>query len=154
MVDSILLEALNEVFKPLGFRKKSANWYRVSGDLYCVVSVQQSSWGGSCYVNIGFAPAVKVRAGWLPESKCLVRFRVDALASIFREGLDLLSGEVAEAREEGDLRADLVERVVSPVAQAINSVESIQDLKSLLHASVSDQVFIHSEIRDKLLAKC
>lgn len=153
MVNSILMGALNEVFKPLGFRKKSANWYRVSGDLYCVVSIQASSWDESCYVNIGFAPAVKVKAGWLPESKCLVRFRVDAITSIPREGLDLLSGEAAEAHGEDTLRADLVEKVASPVAQAISSIESIQDLKSLLHTSVSDQVFIHREIRDELLAE-
>ncbi|MYU56471.1 MULTISPECIES: DUF4304 domain-containing protein [Streptomyces] len=153
MVNSILLEALNEVFKPLGFRKKSANWYRMSGDLYCVVSVQESSWDESCYVNIGFAPAVKVKEGWLPESKCLVRFRVDAITSISREGLDLLSGEVVEARGDGGLRVDFVEKVASPVALAVNSIESIQDLKSLLRTSVNDQVFIHREIRDELLAE-
>lgn len=150
MVNSIFLEALNEVFKPLGFRNKSANWYRVSGDLYCVVGVQESSWDESCYVNIGFAPAAKVKAGWLPESKCLVRFRADAITSISREGLDLLSQEVAESRGEGGLRVDFVEKVAYPVARAVDSIESIQDLKSLLRTSVSDQVFIHREIRGEL----
>ncbi|MFG3165461.1 DUF4304 domain-containing protein [Streptomyces sp. NPDC048232] len=151
MVNSVLLEAFNEVFKPLGFRKKSANWYRASGDLYCVVGVQESSWDESCYVNIGFAPAANVKTGWLPESKCLVRFRADAITSISRDGLDLLSGEVAEVRGGGDLRLDLVEKVASPVAQAVNSIESIQDLKNLLRTSDSDQVFVHREIRDELL---
>lgn len=151
MGNSILLEALNEVFKPLGFRKKSANWYRVSGDLYCVVGVQESRWDESCYVNVGFAPAVNVKAGWLPESKCLVRFRADAITSISREDLDLLSGEVTETSEEDGLRADLVEKIATPVARAVNPVESIQGLKSLLRTSVSDQVFIHREIRGELL---
>ncbi|MBL1085222.1 DUF4304 domain-containing protein [Streptomyces actinomycinicus] len=151
MVNSIILEVLNEVFKPLGFRKKSANWYRVSGDLYCVVAVQESRWGESCYVNVGFAPVVNVKAGWLPESKCLVRFRVDALTSISREGLDLLSGQAAEVGGEDDLRVGLVEKIATPVAQAVNPIESIQDLKSLLCTSVSDQVFIHREIRGELL---
>ncbi|PWI12598.1 hypothetical protein DI272_43830 [Streptomyces sp. Act143] len=153
MVKTILVEALNEVFKPLGFRKKSTNWYRVSGDLYCVVSVQDSSWDESCYVNIGFAPAAKVKASWLPESKCLVRFRADTITSISREGLDLLSGEVAEAGGEGGLRVALVEKVASPVARAVNSIDNIQGLTSLLRTSISDQVFIHREIRDELLAE-
>lgn len=39
----------------------------------------------------------------------------------------------------------------APVAQAVNPIESVQDLKTLLSASVSHQVFIHHEIRDKLL---
>ncbi|RMB81837.1 DUF4304 domain-containing protein [Streptomyces shenzhenensis] len=151
MVNSILLEALNEVFKPLGFRKKSANWYRVSGDLYCVVGVQESRWNESCYVNVGFAPAVNVKAGWLPESKCLVRFRADAITSISREDLDLLSGEAVETSGEDDLRVGLVEKIAAPVARAVNSIESIQGLKSLLRTSVSDQVFIHREIRGELL---
>ncbi len=72
MINSVLLEAFNEVFKSLGSRKKSANWYRVSGDLYCIVGVQESHWDESCYVNVGFTPAANVKAGWLPESKCLV----------------------------------------------------------------------------------
>ncbi|MEU2747851.1 DUF4304 domain-containing protein [Streptomyces collinus] len=151
MVNSILLEALNEVFKPLGFRKKSANWYRVSGDLYCVVGVQESHWDESCYVNVGFAPAVNVKAGWLPESKCLVRFRADAITSISREDLDLLSGRAAETSGEDDLRVGLVEKIATPVARAVNPIESIQGLKSLLRTSVSDQVFIHREIRGELL---
>ncbi|WP_407560849.1 DUF4304 domain-containing protein [Streptomyces sp. 184] len=151
MVNSILLEALDEVFKPLGFRKRSANWYRVSGDLYCVVGVQESRWDESCHVNVGFAPAVNVKAGWLPESKCLVRFRADAIISIPRGDLDLLSGEVVEASGENFLRADLVEKIATPVACAVNPVESIQGLKSLLRTSVSDQVFIHREIRGELL---
>lgn len=151
MVNSILLEALNEVFKPLGFRKKSANWYRVSGDLYCVVGVQESHWDESCYVNVGFAPAVNAKAGWLPESKCLVRFRADAITSISREDLDLLSGQAAEAQGEDSLRMSLVQKIAAPVARAVNPIESIQGLKSLLRTSVSDQVFIHREIRGELL---
>lgn len=151
MINSILLEALNEVFKPLGFRKKSANWYRVSGDLYCVVGVQESRWDESCYVNVGFAPAVNVKAGWLPESKCLVRFRADAITSISREDLDLLSGEAPATSGEDDLRVGLVEKIATPVARAVNSIENIQGLKSLLRTSVSDQVFIHREIRGELL---
>ncbi|NVI33154.1 DUF4304 domain-containing protein [Streptomyces sp. CAI-17] len=151
MINSVLLEALNEVFKSLGFRKKSANWYRVSGDLYCIVGVQESRWDESCYVNVGFTPAVNVKAGWLPESKCLVRFRADAIASISREDLDLLSGEAAKASGEDDLRVGLLEKIANPTARAVDSVENMQDLKSLLRTSVSDQVFMHREIRAELL---
>lgn len=151
MINSILLEAFNEVFNSLGFRKKSANWYRVSGDLYCIVGVQESRWGESCYVNVGFTPAVNVKAGWLPESKCLVRFRADAITSISREDLDLLSGEAAKASGEDDLRVGLLEKIANPAARAVDPVENMQNLKSLLRTSVSDQVFMHREIRGELL---
>ena len=153
MVSSILTEALNDVFKPLGFRKKSANWYRVSGDLYCVVNVQKSPWGdGSCDVNIGFAPAVKAEKGWLPESKCLLRFRAGAITSVSREGLNLLSVETAELRGEDALRADLVEKIADPVARAVNPIDSIQGLRSLLRTNVNNQVFIHRELQDELMS--
>ncbi|MFE7500528.1 DUF4304 domain-containing protein [Streptomyces albidoflavus] len=151
MINSVLLEAFNEVFKSLGFRKKSANWYRVSGDLYCIVGVQESRWDESCYVNVGFTPAVNVKAGWLPESKCLVRFRADAITSISREDLDLLSGEAAKASGEDDLWVGLLEKIANPAARAVDPVENMQNLKSLLRTSVSDQVFMHREIRGELL---
>ncbi|MEU4173308.1 DUF4304 domain-containing protein [Streptomyces sp. NPDC026665] len=153
MVNPILLEALNEAFKPLGFRKKSASWYRVTGNLYCVVSAQVSGWDESCYVNIGFAPAAKVETGWLPESKCLVRFRVDAITSISREGLDLLAEEGISKHNDSDLHAELVEKIATPVAELVNSIENTQDLKSLLRTEISEQVFIHREMIDELLAE-
>ncbi|WP_075021409.1 DUF4304 domain-containing protein [Actinomadura madurae] len=151
MVNSILLEAINEVLVPLGFRRKSANWCRVSGDLYCVVNVQKSRWDESCYVNVGFTPAAKVKTGWLSESKCLVRFRVDAISSISREGLELLSGGWVDASGEREFRGDVVDKIATPVARTVDSIASMQDLKYLLHTSISDQVFIHREVRDELL---
>ncbi|MFI6700568.1 DUF4304 domain-containing protein [Streptomyces sp. NPDC050509] len=151
MANSVFLEAFNEVFKPLGFRKKSANWYRVSGELYCVVGLQESGWDKSCYVNVGFAPAEKAKAGWLPESQCLVRFRVDSLASISDDGLKLLSGDAAEGGKESEFRVSLVERIAAPAALAVDPIETLEDLKSLLQSGVSGQVFVHREIKDVLL---
>lgn len=151
MVNSVFLEAFDEVFKPLGFRKKSANWYRVSGELYCVVGLQKSSWDESFYVNVGFSLAEKVKTGWLPESRCLVRFRVDSIASISEDGLRLLSGEVTEGGKESEFRVSLVERIVVPVALVVGPIGTLDDLKSLLQSGVSGQVFIHREIRDVLL---
>ncbi|WP_066943736.1 DUF4304 domain-containing protein [Streptomyces lushanensis] len=151
MVNSVFVEAFVEVFKPLGFRKKSANFYRVSGDLYCVVGLQGSSWDESCYVNVGFAPAEKAKAGWLPESQCLVRFRADAIASISDDELKLLSREVTEGGKESEFRVSLVERIAVPVALTVGSIGALEDLKSLLQSGISGQVFIHREIRDVLL---
>lgn len=151
MDNSVFVEAFNEVFKPLGFRKKSANWYRVSGSLYCVVGLQKSNWDDSCYVNVGFATAEKAKAGWLPESQCLVRFRADAIASISSDALKLLAGEAPERYKESNFRLSLVEEFAVPVALTVDSIRALEDLKPLLQSGVSGQVFIHRAIRDLLL---
>ncbi|MFF4614168.1 DUF4304 domain-containing protein [Streptomyces albidoflavus] len=80
MINSVLLEAFNEVFKSLGFRKKSANWYRVSGDLYCIVGVQESRWDESCYVNVGFPEKRRRRVermtfGWASSRRLQIQRR-------------------------------------------------------------------------------
>ncbi|MER8072594.1 DUF4304 domain-containing protein [Streptomyces sp. NPDC094034] len=152
MVHSALLEAFDDVLRPLGFRKKSGSWYRISGDLYGLVGVQKSSWDESYYVNVGFAPAGKVKEGWLPESKCLVRFRVDAITSISRKGLELLSVEGEEVARSDELRSSLVEEIVVPVALLVDPIGSLGDLKSLLRSGVSGRVFIHHEIREKMFS--
>ncbi|MFG3296579.1 DUF4304 domain-containing protein [Streptomyces sp. NPDC048179] len=143
------MEVFDEVFRPLGFRKKSGSWYRVSGDIYCIVGVQKSSWDESCYVNVGFAPTGTTKDGWLPEAKCLVRFRADAITSISREGLELLSER--EGVRPSELRSSLMEKIAVPVALSVDPIGSLGDLQSLLRSGVSGQVFIHREIREALL---
>ncbi|MFG2960812.1 DUF4304 domain-containing protein [Streptomyces sp. NPDC048291] len=152
MVNSApLLEVFDEVFRPLGFRKKSGSWYRTSGDIYCLVGVQKSSWDESCYVNVGFAPTGTTKDGWLPENKCLVRFRVDAITSISREALELLSEGRREGVRPNELRSSLMEKIAVPVALLVDPIRSLGDLQSLLRSRVSGQVFIHREIREAVL---
>ncbi|WP_402462183.1 DUF4304 domain-containing protein [Isoptericola aurantiacus] len=150
MPNSNLVEAFKQAFKPLGFKKKVANWYRSSGDLYTVVGLQDSSWDGSNYVNIGFAPVAYAKSGWLADSKCLVRFRAESITSISRDSLILLSGRTMKEVAGDDLRAAVLEHIANPVARVVDPVEDIQDLKMLLRTKVSDQVFIHRDIKKEL----
>ena len=55
---------LARVLKPRGFRKGGCNWFRTtSADLYQVVNLQKSSWGGgNCYLNLAGTPSCRTRA--------------------------------------------------------------------------------------------
>jgi hypothetical protein len=91
-----LLDVLGNQLAPLGFRRRTANWYRAGSELYLVVNVQRSSWGDVLYVNVGAAPIGRTTGGWLPESKCLVRFRAEALDGVPAEALVALSDSAFE----------------------------------------------------------
>jgi hypothetical protein len=74
VLDSLLLSE--------SFRRRSHNWYRVADRIYAVVNLQESSFDDACYVNIGFSLADDASNGWIPEQKCQVRFRAEALHAI------------------------------------------------------------------------
>lgn len=86
-----LVEVVSEVLAPLGLKRRSNSWYRAGKDVYAVVSLQRSSWDSSVYVNVGFSPVEQADRGWLPDSKCQVRFRVDAVRSVSPAASALLS---------------------------------------------------------------
>src|SRR5690349_16423098 len=88
VVQSELMAVLGSVLKPLGFRRRRANWFRCAAQVYSVLNVQKQDWGNcGCYINFGFAPADHTSDGWLGEHKCVARFRIDSLATTRVEDL-------------------------------------------------------------------
>ncbi|MQS07542.1 DUF4304 domain-containing protein [Streptomyces alkaliphilus] len=147
MVQSAVVRVVDESIKPLGFQRRGHSWYRITSDLYSVINVQKSRWSESCYINIGFSPSGQVENLWLPESRCQVRFRLDSLKRITREGLLLLEGGTDQ---EVKLRASLVEKIGNPLAQFVVGVTNLDDLRGALNSDVTGNVFIHGEIRPLL----
>lgn len=146
-VESALTDVLNEALRPLALRRRGSTWYRLGQTLYSVVDVQRSRWDDSCYVNIGFAPADRVPKSYLPESKCLVRFRLDALRSVAPADVRLLNeGSVAELGESS-WRAAAAERIAAPVARLVAEVSDLDGLRDLLQTKVTERVFVHRDVR-------
>ncbi|MGV9853618.1 DUF4304 domain-containing protein [Streptomyces sp. NPDC003442] len=149
-MQSAVVRVIGEAVKPLGFQRRGHSWYRVTSDLYAVINVQKSRWDESCYVNIAFSPASQAEDSWLPESKCQVRFRLNSLKSITPEGLLLLEENSRQEIGEGEFQSSLVEKIGTPIAQFMDDVTRLGDLKDALDSGVTEKVFVHREMRSLL----
>jgi hypothetical protein len=49
-----LIDFLNNIFKPLGFKKKSSNWYYENDELIKKINLQRSQYGNYYYINYGY----------------------------------------------------------------------------------------------------
>ncbi|MBL1120185.1 DUF4304 domain-containing protein [Streptomyces sp. 110] len=149
-MQSAVVRVIGEAVKPLGFQRRGHSWYRVTSDLYAVINVQKSRWDELCYVNIAFSPASQAEDSWLPESKCQVRFRLNSLKSITPEGLLLLEENSKQEIGEGEFQSSLVEKIGTPIAQFMDDVTRLGDLKDALDSGVTEKVFVHREMRSLL----
>src|SRR4051812_7921288 len=49
-----LIELLNEIFIPLGFKRKGNNWVLNGDALSKIINLQQSNYGNHFYINYGY----------------------------------------------------------------------------------------------------
>lgn len=145
-----LANVFDSLLRPEGFRRRSRSWYRICGPVYAVVSLQESSFDDTCYVNIGFSLADRAVNGWLPEQKCQVRFRAEALREISPADTALLDPDSPVQMGEESWLAAATERLAAPVVRTVVGVVDLQILQGLLQFGVSNRVFVHREIRDAM----
>lgn len=140
---AILAESLAE----RGFRRRGDSWHRLGPDLYSVVHLQPSRWDSSFYLNLGFAPADRVVRGWLPESKCLVRFRVEAIKKLSPGDLRLLNGDAISHMGEHEWRVAVGGKVVNPIVEILDHATDLSGLRNVLQDQISERVMVHAEMR-------
>ena len=129
--------------KPMGYRKRRYNWYRLGPNLYSVVNVQKSDWGDRWYLNIGFAGADQVPSGWRPSHQCGVGFRAESIKSIPVESLHLLAGELRQSLGADAWREAVAEQIVAPLAEILEQAHDVDGLKQVLRQHVNDQVALY-----------
>ena len=49
-----IIELLNEIFFPLGFKRKGNNWVYNGKELSKIINLQKSNYGNSFYINYGY----------------------------------------------------------------------------------------------------
>ena len=151
-VQTVLFAAIDEPLKRLGFRRRGSNWYHLNDDLYSMVNLQRSRWDESFYVNFGFAPIDRLPDEniWLPESKCLVRFRLDALNSVSADDLQLLDEDVAGRMVEAEFREVLSDKIARLIMQIMETASNVEELSEVLASKVSGRVFVHRDMVARL----
>lgn len=161
-----LIEAtIARALKPRGYRKRGRNWFRAtSANEYQVVNLQKSSWGGGdCCLNLGwdasvpsgeFRPvnvsSISLRAentGVIPQ---ILRIRPDGVTELALPGISLLDAEISSATPEEAFTKELLDVVITPVAELMDRTPSIVDLVPLLTAKPwFASLQIRSELRQR-----
>ncbi|MCD7940769.1 MAG: DUF4304 domain-containing protein, partial [Bacteroides intestinalis] len=49
-----IIELLNEIFSPLGFKRKGNNWVYNGKELSKIINLQKSNYSNSFYINYGY----------------------------------------------------------------------------------------------------
>ena len=140
---------VNSALKEVGFRRRQSNWYRLGPTLYAIVNLQKSNWDDLVYVNVGFTPVDHLAGDWQPSNKCSVRFRVEALNAV-REHISLLDEDAIAKMGSSDWRAAVSEKIVAPLAVAVNETVDLEGLRALLRDSLNKQVAINVKIKHLL----
>jgi hypothetical protein len=149
VIEDLLTGMMGDLAKSLEYRRRGANWYRTTAELYTVVNLQKSSWGGRSYVNFGYCDAREGQVAWVAESRCQVRFRAEAIGSFQRsEGSALLVEDSGLSRDE--YASGLRDRLY-PALESAMKLNSIQELAEFLSTAImGSRVFIHRDIRPAL----
>jgi hypothetical protein len=145
-----LAKVLDVALSPLGFRRRATNWYRRGDEIYSIVNIQKSRFDDSCYLNIAFCPTELMVDDWTSESRCPIRFRVDALTTISAADAALLDARTAQQMNEYVWQLDVADRIGARVAQVMKSIGSLDDLRGFLQSNRPERVFIGRDVKDLL----
>ena len=126
-----LIELLNEIFKPLGFKRKGNNWVQNGDRLVKVINLQKSNFGNYFYINYGFV---------IKSLKLTTQMHVDnRLASLEKsERKSLVDMLDCETKIPWQQRSEYLRSIIStkilPVMKSVVSEQDLyQYLKNRLH---------------------
>lgn len=141
-MDASVEDLLRSRLKEWGFRKRGQSYFHTTNaGLYVVVAVQNSAWGESKYLNFGYADSSLAVSGWLPENRCQLRFRLNAVTGVTVEMLTLFEaggGEISPSVVDG----------LFALVRPLLAVESWQDVRNLVGDRISaTRIFIHRDVR-------
>jgi hypothetical protein len=140
--------------KPRGFRRRSASWYRSRGDVYVVVNVEATGFGGGgCHINVGVSPADWITGSWFIAGMCPLQFRAEQLTAVRPSDMALVDDDRALA-DIGDLawRSAASRLITGPVIQVADGLRSLQDVASLIRDGLATTAFVHDDLRTLLAA--
>jgi hypothetical protein len=126
-----LIKLLDEIFLPLGFKKKGNNWIFNGIDINKVINLQKSNFGNSYYINFGYI---------IKRLELTTKTHVEnRLASIDKNQqiriTDLLDLEtiISDANRLEELREIIYDKVVLQIQSINNEIDLLNNLKNRNH---------------------
>lgn len=126
-----LIKLLDEIFVPLGFKRKGNNWVLNGDELSKLINLQKSNYSNAFYINYGY-----IIKGLELTTATHVEIR---LASADKEEqkriTDLLDleTEIPEDRRLKELKTFIVDRIVTQIQSVNSEGDLLNDLKKRPH---------------------
>ena len=142
-----LIELLNGIFKPLGFKHKGNNWVQNGTELSKMINLQKSNFGNHYYINYGFI----IKAIELNGLYMHLYYRLGSLdKEEQREITNLLDFEYDIPKEEriSTLKQKIEFKILPDILKVNNEVDIKNYLKEPSHAydiPLSVKKYLHIE---------
>jgi hypothetical protein len=128
MKTTVFITQIDELIRPLGFKRKGVTWNRITGDFIDVLDVQVSKYGDTVTINAGVSHALiytTVRGGELPslllEPDCIVNTRIGMLI----DGKDLWL-PIDEPNSIDEIKS-LIKNILLPFFDQMHSFSKMSD---------------------------
>ena len=124
-----LISLLNEIFIPLGFKRKGNNWLRNDIELSKIINLQKSNYSNSFYINYGYI----INKIELTTFTHVGNRLGSADANEQKRITDLLNLEIENEKRIAELKKIIFEKIAFPI-QSINTEEDLlKELKKRQH---------------------
>ncbi|EWT01041.1 hypothetical protein N865_11850 [Intrasporangium oryzae NRRL B-24470] len=144
-VERVLVDLLDEVLAPRGFRRRGRTWTRGGHPVLAMVTLQRESSFAALLVTIAFTPATDPAPTTLRQYQ--VRIRAERVHGVSVQALRALDLGAAGGVVDRDL---LRSGLVDPIARLVAGVTDLSSLAVALGTEVSRNVFVHADLRDAL----
>lgn len=120
-----LVNTLDRIFLPAGFKRKGNSWVDNKGEIVKIANLQKSNFGNSFYFNYGFNLKGLPSAGTMMHIQSRVSPKESAFGKSIDQLLDLENSISDSDREE--LLTNVIQRDVISYFQSINTEEQIKE---------------------------
>jgi hypothetical protein len=128
MKTTVIITQIDELIRPLGFKRKGLTWNRITGEFIDVLDVQVSKYGDTVTINAGVSNALIytiVRGGDLPslllDPDCVVNTRIGMLI----DGKDLWL-PIDEPNSINEIKS-LIKNILLPFFDQMHSFSKMAD---------------------------
>lgn len=124
-----LIDLLDEMLKPMGFKKRGNNWSSETDEVIRIVNLQRSQFGNFYYLNYGYI----VKSLPLNDWKTHVEHRLGSSDKLRNKRImDLLGFDCDIPRDERLM--ELREHISEQIIEEMRSVETEKDVLRVLKA--------------------
>ncbi|MEV6982581.1 DUF4304 domain-containing protein [Sphaerisporangium sp. NPDC051017] len=141
-----LRKALKAKFSEYGFKKRGNGWHRCQGDVHVVVNLEKSQLVDGWYINVGISLLSMFEDIWLSEVRSPIRFRVEEFDGL-RAKARLLDADAGRSLGAEAWLSGVVNELVQPLVVALVAIKDHAGLKVFLKESVTDNIFLHRDVR-------
>jgi hypothetical protein len=129
----MLQESLKPIFKSEGFKKKGANWYQSTDNIFKLFSIQCSQNSDNIYFNIGIYLQTAGKREFPQQHHCHIRCRLEQLLSSKEDIVQFYELSNFESGHDECEKVELLTKIV--IEKAIPWFQSLSTIDNLVKST-------------------